>query len=194
MSAITFENEFGNEISSTQAELLSTYTQVVIDDNNQKSKNTFINGVHVGTMYTVTSYDLMSPILQQNANASFELMTTLNNYTISEMQSYKDGVINYKNKTVLDSMDNPICFQVFDIETDTPKHIYTQKSYFDESGERIYEFVYNNDGSCFSIERPQITSADSEFVISKIGTDPEITFTWEGFEYYKNSNPLIPAN
>ena len=57
----------------------------------------------------------------------------------------------------------------------------------------LYAFNYNLDGSCFSVDQPQISDIDATFMASEIGTNPEVIFTWSGFEYYQNAEPLIPA-
>jgi len=194
MSSTTYKNEYGNDITSAQANQLANYSQVIIDDNNQKIINTFVNGVLNGTTYTISSENDIAQILLLNPNASFTIASVTNGYDISESQSYKDGQLIYKNKAVGDSSGNCICVQNYDINTGLPVYMDTIKTYYDETGTSVYEFVYNNDGSCSLIDQIQVIDFGAEFLASQIGTDPDITFTWEGFEYYQNAEPLIPGN
>ena len=87
-----------------------------------------------------------------------------------------------------DKNGNCICFKKYEMEGSELICTIIEKSYF-ENGEKKYEFVYNPDGSCFMIDSVQTFQED--IFAWDIGTS-NTDFTWDGFEYYRNTEPLIP--
>jgi len=105
---------------------------------------------------------------------------------------YLDGLLIYKKKFVSDKND-----LIFLAEYDpiTDKHLWAEKYYNDDEGNWIYTFIYNKDGSCFSIDRhgdEWVCDPGSEFMAKDIGTFRNRDFTWDGLEYYRNVEPIVP--
>ncbi len=91
----------------------------------------------------------------------------------------------------MNSDNNLICYQVFDIDTNQIIATRTEKMYYDQYGEEKYLFDYNVDGSCFRINDSQEPQGDIH--AAKIGDTSYTTFTWEGFEYYQFAEPTVPV-
>jgi hypothetical protein len=66
--------------------------------------------------------------------------------------------------------------------------IITDKSFY-ENGAEKFAFIYNNDGSCFMIDK--VGAYQEDIFAWDIGIS-ETDFSWDGFEYYRNAEPLIP--
>ncbi len=191
MSTIKYTNDLYEEVSFQEAQQLDIYNEIVEDDN-KNLVNTYKNGKLINTNYSITSYEEMDELLRSNPYASFSVYSFVNNYSVYDMLDYLDNQVKSKIKIVNDNSGNTICFQKYDPKTELPNYLDTDKSYYDASGLEIYKFVYNADGSCFSIDRVQLIEPGSEFMAKNIGTDHDINFTWKGFEYYQNAEPLIP--
>jgi hypothetical protein len=194
MRQIFYYDKNSKEISLSEALLLERYWQVAIDEEQGKVTNTIEDGVIIGKKYAINAYDEMPIILRQEPCAAFELTHVINGYTVDEYQHYKKVVIDCLMKTVVDIAGNCIYFQKYDGHTEAFKHAFTEKSYYNELGEWVYQFLYNKDGSCSYIEEVQVISTDAGFMAFEIGTNPEVKFTWDGFEYYKNAEPVIPES
>lgn len=184
-----YTNEYAEEISPEQANKLHTYYVRIFENNVETKHEAYSNGLLISTSYKITSHNDVNGILLTNPNASFSLAHNEGDFRIYEEISYRDGLLESKTK-MAEKNKNIICYHVYDVVTDMPIHLKTEKSYFDHDGLEIYSFYYNEDGTCFEIIKPQEYQTD--FLASQIGHKPDIDFTWEGFEYYQNSLPLIP--
>ncbi|RRJ92887.1 hypothetical protein [Flavobacterium macacae] len=143
------------------------------------------------TLYYAYSQYEITDILKNEINATIVYEYFENSFKITEYKNHKDGIETDKNVSVENSNGECICFtkyklvdgQLSQISTETDKNYY-------ETGELKYVFEYNEDGSCFMIHNYQDPQGDI------FGWDigkPDIKFTWEGFEYYKNAEPIIPV-
>ncbi len=191
-TTIKYIDDVWTELTFAEAKQLDRYHKVIVDNNDNKYIETYIGEKLSGTTYYVKSENEIAEYLETNPDVSFNLTYKVRNYSVEEQLSYRDAKLSFKRVFIYDISDNLICLQNYDVKTGLPKYPGPDKSYYDESGTHIYEFVYNEDGSCFSIDRAQIIDTDAEFLASEIGVNPEVDFTWAGFEYYKNAEPLIP--
>jgi hypothetical protein len=193
-NTIKYTNDVGIEMTFAEAMQLDRYHKVIVDNNNNKYIEIYIGEKLSGTTYYVKSSDEITECLKTDPNASFYLTYKVRNYKVSEQLSYQNAELSLKRLFICDISNNLICLQNYDVKTGLPKYLATDKSYYDEFGTEIYAFVYNEDGQCFSIDRVQIIDTDAEFLAREIGVNPEIDFTWAGFEYYQNAEPLIPIS
>ncbi|MBS1519946.1 MAG: hypothetical protein JST50_03025 [Bacteroidetes bacterium] len=186
---IKYTDSFGTEITFQQAGQMERYHETIIEDG-QKRVNTYTNGSLLATTYYVSSQGEMDQLLSMDPNACFNLKLNLaRGYTISESLCYENRLLAGYKKFISDPSDNLICLQEYFPSSGS---LVTEKWYHDNDGDIVYAFIYNRDGSCFSIEQFQINDPGSAIMANKIGIDPDITFTWSGFEYYQNAEPLIP--
>lgn len=189
MTTIQFKDSFGNEISREEADVSTQY-----------SIETFVNGTikkieHVeGGILEITYYhlDISEHInellpLYQDKNVSFSITTDIGVYHIEDISLYKQGVLKEKKKWVINNKNQYICLQKFDTITGTLINNTTEKYYKDETS--YYTFEYDQSGNCFMIHNE--TDGEKNIFGWEIG-NTECTFTWNGFEYYQYSEPLLP--
>jgi hypothetical protein len=193
--AITSEyfNENNDEITLEQARRLTKYRVMVYEGDRKLRYETHTNGLKSHTSYYINSDVEIQEILSTEPNASFAIESKLGEYRISDNRSYRDRILtNWRIYAEDTSMNEIICMQIIDPLTGSVIHNRTEKSYFDANGTEIYVFSYNADGSCFFIEKVQEYQTD--FYAKNIGNDPDLTFTWQGFEYYEYSEPVVPKD
>ncbi|MDB5150316.1 MAG: hypothetical protein JWQ57_4336 [Mucilaginibacter sp.] len=191
-TTLSYFNEYGDEITFAQASQLTKYRIMVSEGNKRLRYETYTNGLKSHTSYYINSEAEIQGILTMDPNASFIIESVNGKYTISDERSYRSGILAGKRMYADDTVLNEIiCMQIIDPMTGVVIHNQTEKSYFDAGGTEIYSFSYNADGSCFFIEKVQEFQTD--FYATAIGNDPDIDFTWQGFEYYQYSEPLIPG-
>ena len=190
MSEITlYLNEYGTEVSSSEALKLKTFYKKILNGSDELRWEVYRKGILVKTSYYISSHSEIQAILVLNPDASFSLKTLADNYHVTESLSYENGSRAGKSITVKDiRIDKIICHQPYDILTDQPIHTATDKFYY-ENGLDKYQFNYSADGSCFEIQQEEY---QEDFYAHNIGKDPDITFTWTGFEYYQFSDPYLP--
>ncbi|MBP6458964.1 MAG: hypothetical protein KA264_02605 [Crocinitomicaceae bacterium] len=111
-------------------------------------------------------------------------------YEIKEYLDYFKNKLIEKRISVSDKLDNLICFRIYKLDNSILIPIRTDKSYFVNEVQK-YSFEYNEDGTIFMIYDEEF---DEKIYPSDIGVNPNETFTWESFEYYKCAEPLIPVN
>lgn len=189
MTTIQFKDFFGNEMSKEEAEASAQY-----------SIETFVNGAIKkieyieGGMLEITYYhlDISEHInellpLYCDKNVSFSITTDIGSYHIEDISLYKQGILKEKKKWVINNKNQYICLQKFDIATGRLIHNATEKYYKDETS--AYTFEYDESGHCFMIHNE--TEGQEDIFGFEIGSE-QCSFTWKGFEYYQNSEPLFP--
>ena len=185
-----FLNEYNTEVSSSQALNLDIFYKKIFNGLNELRWEVYEKGILTKTGYYISSLTEIQGILMVNPDASFSLKTVVNNYHVIESLTYKNGSRVRKAITVVDiRIDEIICNQSYDTLTDQPIHTATDKFYY-ENGLEKYQFSYSADGSCFEIQQQEY---QEDFYAHNIGHDPDISFTWTGFEYYQFSSPYLPT-
>ncbi|GGI27581.1 hypothetical protein [Pedobacter mendelii] len=187
-----YANRFGNEIFENQVNKLGDYLLKHYDDEILTKIETYSKGVLVVTSYNLISHDNVQSILDSDPHASFQIESQQGDYKLFECLSYKDKILVDKQIYVeIIPINETICRHYFDLPSNAIKHTSTIKIYYDLNGKELYEFEYNADGTCFHINNLQ--EYQSDFYAHNIGVDPDLEFTWQGFEYYQFSEPLIPT-
>jgi hypothetical protein len=189
-TTIRYTTELGKEITFQEIDALDGYFKIFYDNNQRTKKEYYINGKLRNTCYIVKSESDIDSILINNPNASIEYSYNLSCYSITESRAYVHGVYIEKMASVFNSAGRLICFKKYKIIDNVLTAINTDKYYYDSNNEGKYQFIYNDDGTCFEVCDLQIDNAD--FYTWSIGVDTNVTFTWAGFEYYQNAEPLIP--
>lgn len=95
-------------------------------------------------------------------------------------------MLSYKSVTVYTDNNHSICFAKFEITNGSAIPNIIEKSFY-KNGEVLYSFDYKEDGSCFLAANEQDYEADI------FGWEMTDSF-WEGMEYYKTAQPIIPAD
>ena len=157
---------------------------------NQSQRDYYVNGTLQNTSYVVTSQSDLDSILNNSPNTSFEYQYNQSSFNVVELRSYTASVLIDKRINVLNAAGGLVCSSFYQLLNGILTMVSTEKYYYDINNEDKYYFIYNADGSCFHISDLQVDDAD--FYAWSIGVDPDVTFTWSGFEYYQNANPLIP--
>ena len=184
-------NENGKLISFEQTGRLTNYHVMVYEGNKKLRYETYTKGQKHHTSYYINSDTAIQQILSTEPTASFVIESNVGKYRTSDNRSYRDGVLtNWRMYAEDTNIKEFICVQVIDPLTRSVIHNRTEKSYFDVDGTEIYAFSYNVDGTCLFVEKTQEYQTD--FYAKNIGRDLDITFTWQGFEYYEHSEPLVP--
>jgi hypothetical protein len=188
--SIKYNNEFNEEISNSQANQLENYSKVYFDNNLKSKIERYENGELVNTAFYVNSQSQINNILITNPNISFEFEHQVNGYNIKEYLSYNNGQLIHKSILVYNSDDKIICYCKYKLDNNVFVPESTEKHYY-ENGESKYTFDYNdNDGTLFMIYDDLIPQSD--IYASDIGNTDITSFTWVGFEYYQNAEPIIP--
>ena len=187
-----YANHFGSEISEKQVNKLGDYLLKHYDDEILTKTERYSKGVLVVTSYNLISNDNIQSILDLDPDASFQIESQQGDYKLFECLLYKDKIIVDKQIYVeIIPINKTICRHYFDLPSNTIEHTNTIKIYYDVNGEQLYEFEYKADGTCLYINNLQ--EYQSDFYAQDIGVDPDLEFTWQGFEYYQFSEPLIPT-
>ncbi len=187
-----YTNENGIEISveKSTSEYLPEYLFETYSENGKKIyKKTYKNGeVSNIAFYAYSNEEVQTILKEKNGNSSIIFIYYQNSYKITEHLYYKENRLTGNMITVYDKDENCICFKKYEMEGSELICTIIEKSYF-ENGKKKYDFIYNKDGTCFMIDSVQTFQED--IFAWDIGTS-NTAFTWDGFEYYKNTEPLIP--
>jgi hypothetical protein len=189
-TSIKYNNELGNEISYSQVNNLQEYFKVYLENNLPFKKERYQNGLLVNTSFYVTSLSQIDTILLTNPGVSFEYEHFVNGYKVKEYLSYNNNVLAYKRVLVYNSIDETICYCRYKLEGNVFIPEETEKYYY-ENGELKYKFDYiNNNGTLYMIYDEVLYQSD--IYPEDIGNTDITNFTWAGFEYYQNAEPIIP--
>ena len=187
---IKYTNKFGIEITENQINQgLDYYTKIFLENGVPFIEETYKEGVLVNVSKYVSSELEISNELQNNPNSTFDYIYFQSGYKVHEIRVYIQGLIEQKVVSVYNINDKIICYRKYKIDNGNFIGQRTEKSYYDSSGKLLYNFDYNEDGSCFLISNEQEPQAD--IYAWSIG-DPDVTFSWQGFEYYQFEDPLVP--
>ncbi|ASS49324.1 MAG: hypothetical protein A3D31_03635 [Candidatus Fluviicola riflensis] len=178
------------ELTTAQLSLVEEYRKNIYEDSVLKRVEIFKNGSLSLTQYLVGSSEI-DDVLLSDPNAQIITHETFNGYDQETSLVYRDGGLIGKRIIVLDENDNCIYMAPIDLISDDPDYSSVVKTLYDEEGEDLYEFDYNEIGTCVHIYNLQETQAD--IFPSRIGVDPDIEFSWTGNEYYQFAYPVIPA-
>jgi antitoxin component YwqK of YwqJK toxin-antitoxin module len=185
-------NENGIEISieKESSEYLPEYLFETYSENGKKIyQNTYKDGELSNVSFYAYSNEEVQTILdKKEGNASITFIYYQNSYKIKEQLAYTDKKLIGNMITVQDRNENHICFKKYELKDSELVCTTTDKSYY-ENGEEKFAFIYNEDGSCFMIDR--VGTYQEDIFAWDIGTS-NTDFTWNGFEYYKNVDPLVP--
>lgn len=152
-------------------------------------KKTYINGELSNiSFYAYSEADIDRLVHAENGTVSITFMYHQNTYKVTENLTYIDHLLTDKRITVEDANTNIICYKKYEPKDGLLTCVLTDKSYYKDNV-NIYDFEYYPDGSCFMITSVQTYQED--IFAWDIGTDAT-NFTWNGFEYYQNAEPLIP--
>lgn len=187
---IKYTNYFGHEIAFDQTSNIDGYFKAFYENNQVVKRERYESGELKNTSYVMYSQSDIDSFLMNNPNASIEYIYNQSSYSLIEHLVYAQGVMLERWVEVFNSTGALICFKKYKIVNGVLTAIGTDKHYYDINNQEKYFFVYNEDCTCFEVCDMQIDEAD--FYAWSIGVDPEVTFTWTGFEYYQYAEPLIP--
>jgi len=72
-----------------------------------------------------------------------------------------------------------------------PKYNETEKMYYDNNGELLYQFTYDATGNCIYIEN--IRDYQNDILPADVGVDPLVAFSWMDYSYYHFAYPSVPT-
>jgi antitoxin component YwqK of YwqJK toxin-antitoxin module len=190
-TSIKYNNDLGNEISSSQVDNLQEYFKVYLENNLPFKEERYQNGLLVNTSFNVTSQTQIDTVLLTNPGVSFEYEHLVNGFKIKEFLSYNNNVLAHKRILIYNSTDENICYCKYKLENNVfiPEEV---EKYYYENGALKYKFDYsNNDLTLYMIYN--YFDPQSDIYPQDIGNAAITNFTWIGFEYYQNAEPIIPV-
>ncbi len=191
-TSIKYQNLYGEEISLQQINNIDSFMKIFLTNNVPQNIDCYENGTLLSTSYVVTSQQEIDSILQKYPTVSFKYSYTVGNYHLEEYLSYNNNILSYRSINVIYN-ENIICNKLYKLnDTNNLVHYYTDKYYYLSNGTHKYTFDYGPDGNCYIIHDEEFYQSD--IYAWNIGVDPDVTFTWTGFEYYQNIDPLVPEN
>lgn len=174
------------EISESLPEF---YFETYFENGKAMCKKQYENGVLSNVSFYAYSNDEVESIVKdKKGNVFIAFVYHHSIYKITENIAFRENSIVSKTITIQDQNENLICFKKFELENSELVCTVTDKSFY-ENGTEKFAFIYNTDGSCFMIER--VGTYQEDIFAWDIGT-ANTDFTWDGFEYYRNAEPLIP--
>jgi len=188
--SIKYNNYLGDDISYSQVNNLQEYYKVFLENNLHFKEERYQNGLLVNTSFYVTSQSQIDTLLLTNPGVSFEYEHLVNGHKVKEYLSYNNSILAYKRILVYNSIGETICYCRYKLEGNIFIPEETEKYYY-ENGELKYKFDYiNNDGNLYMIYDEEFYQSD--IYPEDIGNSDKTDFTWTGFEYYQNAEPIIP--
>lgn len=196
MITIKYRNKLYFEITELQALQSDIYSKEFIIENKLKKIEHYSNGdltyleYFLGINETVSQTRLTYPNLEITF---YKNEYEERGYRKYDVEDYNlDGTISVKRVEILDSKNDIIYSKILDL--DTNDIIAISKSSYDEEGNYLYEFEYNLDGTLNQVDImiPDDYHPTGTFYPQDIGVNPEVNFTWDGYEYYQNAEPEIP--
>lgn len=140
------------------------------------------------SFYTYSNDEIESILKDKKGNVFITFIYYNRSYKVTENLAFRERSIVSKTILVQDQNQDQICFKKYELENSELTCIITDKSFY-ENGAEKFAFIYNNDGSCFMIDK--VGAYQEDIFAWDIGTS-KTDFTWDGFEYYRNAEPLIP--
>lgn len=191
-TTIKYTTDSMAELTEAQLLLVNEYKKKIYENEILKKVEVYKGGVLSSNQYYLTDQSEVNTILADDHNAHIIVSEFVNNHSIGLSLVYKNNLVVGKRIYVTSMDDNLICFADYDLSNDSQIYTKTVKTFFDEAGEGLYEFEYNDTGLCIHIHNLQEVQAD--IFPPDIGVDPDIEFTWSGNEYYQFAYPIIPEN
>jgi hypothetical protein len=191
-TTIKYTTDLSSELTESQLSLVNTYNKEISENGVLKKVEVYENGILSSNQYYLTSPYEITAILLEDSNAYMVTNETINGHSIETSLRYKNSELVRKTVCVKNMEGHIICLADYEILTDSPNYSKTFKTLFDEEGEELYEFDYNEIGLCIHIHNLQEVQAD--IFPADIGVDPDLEFTWAGNEYYQFAYPIIPEN
>lgn len=188
METIKYTDQRNKEVSEDQKDKLEYFFKTYYTDEKPIRCENYKNGEFRGNTYYVISLEEITARLNVESTVSFQYTYNHKKYSIEEYLHYDSGILTSKIISVRDSHNNTICFAKYEMEDGLLKLGMIEKHYY-EDGEFKYDFDYDSDGSCFLIY--DVQNFQSDIFVWSIG-EPHVRFTWEGFEYYRYKEPIIP--
>ena len=193
---IKYTNEYSDSITESQAINIGTFTKHFFISDKLKKNEHYTDGniQYVEYFLEIDEEDIQIRSQYSNIGITFYkeeiIQGNYRKYNVEDQDP--DGTISSKRIEVLDQNNDIIYSSVLDVDTNEVETIF--KSAYDDNGEYLYEFEYNLDGT---LDQVDIMISDDyhptgTFRPEDIGVDPELQFSWEGFEYYQNAEPIIP--
>ncbi|REC63576.1 hypothetical protein DRF65_05650 [Chryseobacterium pennae] len=189
MTTTQFKDFFGNEISREEAEVSTQYSVETFVDGVINKIEQLENGVVEITYYHLDASESINELLllYPDQKVSFSTITDIGSYRIEYVFLYEKGRLTEQKKWIMNKNDQYICLQKFDTITGLLINNATEKYYKDETSS--YTFEYDQSGNCFMIHNE--TDGEKDIFGWEIG-NPRCSFTWNSFEYYQYSEPLLP--
>lgn len=199
LSKIAFMKEISKYIDengievSVEKRVLESLPEYLFETYSENGKitheKTYLNGELSNlSIYAYSDDEVELIVKNKEKNASITFINHQDFYKITEHLAFTDNKLVGNMITVEDKDANHICFKKYELQNSELTCTIIDKSYY-ENGIKIYDFEYNKDGSCFMIYSAQTFQED--IFAWDIGTS-NTDFTWNGFEYYKNADPLVP--
>lgn len=188
---IKYINEFGVEINEQKIQSISNYRIIYFINDKKEKTEVFENKKLIKTIFSVYDQLEIDSSLKNNSNSFLEYSYIQNGYMIIEQLNYKKNIVFSKRIMVRNiASNNIICFKIYETIDRVLTHIHTEKKYFLSNGTEKYNFEYDSKGNAKIIY--DVEYNDEKIYCIDIGVDPNEYFTWDGFEYYKKIDPLIP--
>lgn len=184
METIKFTNEYGDEVDENQKDVLEYFFKIYLVDGKPVKEEIYRFGSFIGNSYFVSSLEEIEVRLKEHPSASFDYIYNKNGYLIRETRGYNNNLLTSCTTSVENKSNESIRFAKQQMHEGKLKLVMIEKSFY-KDGELLYKFDYNKDGSCFLVSNEQKYQSDI------YGWDIKDIF-WEGLEYYKTAEPIIP--
>lgn len=187
---IKYLNLFGDEITVEQKNKLNKYQIGYFSNDEIERRELYENSELISTTYHIGNPDKIVPIIEQDYNASFELLYNDNGYEVCEVITYRNKLLVNKRVYVSNKNDDLICMRDYILNPEGIPIGNSTEKYYSEKGENRYIFEYSKDGTCFMIHDEKYDQND--IFGRDIGDTSKTDFSWDNFKYYQFSDPLIP--
>jgi len=180
-----------NELTLSQVQLVQDYRKEIFENETLVKIERYKDSNLIGTEYFCNESE-MNEILNDDPNAALAIKTEMNGYAVLNCLCHQNGVLVRKDIFVFDLQDKEICWMPYVLDMNEPQYNTCEKYIYDENGEKLYQFEYLEDGTCFYVYK--FDYSRSGFSAYLIDDDPDITFSWTGNEYYQFAYPIIPES
>jgi hypothetical protein len=194
-------NGLAKPITFNQALMLQEYTKQTLINDKVKIEEVFVGQEISHINYYLDNDENQIQIRQKYINNS---ITFFKNEVINgifkkyDKETYsRDNELVEKHLVVLKN-DNPHPIYFKSINPVTNDLIYLEKVHYDEQNEITYEFIYDNLTGSFEeltvLDPNNVVDTDHHIIMpDEIGVgNNAYDFSWNGFEYYQNAEPVIP--
>ncbi len=196
METIEYRSDDNKRLSSEQVLKNKAYYELYKVDGYRRRELFFKNGElqHVEYYASVDESDVGVLSLYANVIVCiYRLITEVNGYRRYDGIIYSpEGVILQKEIMIYNSFDQFVYSANINTLDGSLSNV-TKWAYGPE-GELDYEFDYNNTGDFIKchIHKIDDENPNGYFKPEDIGVRADVSFTWEGNEYYQHAEPKIP--